>query len=122
MGRWLINRRIRIAERQGTDPQKELAKEFASIANPETGRSYYAGVGNNKASIASLDGSNNNRGSVLNTGSVSVASAAMGSSTQPIVVNAPTNNVNNSTSGGGGGGMPSVVDQDFMRYLVGKMA
>jgi len=123
MGRWLINRRIRIAERQGTDPQKELAKEFASIANPETGRSYYAGVGNNKASIASLDGSNNNRGSVLNTGSVSVASAAMGSSTPPIVVNAPTNNVNNTTAGGGGGGgMPSVVDQDFMRYLVGKMA
>jgi hypothetical protein len=123
MGRWLINRRMRIAERQGTDPQKELAKEFASIANPETGRSHYAGVGNNKASIASLDGSNNNRGSVLNTGSVSVASASAAGSSQPIVVNAPTNNVNNSsTSGGGGGGMPSVVDQDFMRYLVGKMA
>ncbi len=28
------------------------AKEFASVANPGTGKSYYAGQGNNKASIS----------------------------------------------------------------------
>jgi hypothetical protein len=59
MGRWLIDRRIRIAQRNGTDPQLELAKEFASIANPSTGQSYYKNVGNNKASIASLSGTGN---------------------------------------------------------------
>jgi peptidoglycan hydrolase-like protein with peptidoglycan-binding domain len=56
MGRWLVVRRINIANRKGTDPQKELSKEFASIADPSTGKSYYFDVGNNKASIASLTG------------------------------------------------------------------
>lgn len=31
---------------------KAAAKEWASVADPDTGKSYYAGVGNNKASIS----------------------------------------------------------------------
>ena len=34
------------------DALSGTAKEFASVANPSTGKSYYAGVGNNKASIS----------------------------------------------------------------------
>lgn len=33
----------------------DLAKEFASIADPRTGKSYYAGQGNNRASISAAD-------------------------------------------------------------------
>ena len=48
----LVNRRLKAA---GTDPIKqqfELSKEFASIENPYTGKSYHEGKGNNKASIS----------------------------------------------------------------------
>lgn len=34
---------------------KAAAKEWASVADPDTGRSYYAGKGNNKASISSAE-------------------------------------------------------------------
>jgi hypothetical protein len=53
LGRTLINNRLAKA---GNDPvlqQLELSKEFASIADPRTGKSYYAGKGNNAASIQS---------------------------------------------------------------------
>jgi hypothetical protein len=61
-------------------------------------------------------------GSAITSASSQLGTTMMASSSaQPVVINAPTNNVNNS-SGGGGGGMPSVVDTDFMKYLVGKMA
>jgi hypothetical protein len=49
----LYNQRMKIA---GDDPLKqqyELSKEFAAIANPYTGSSYYAGLAGNKASISS---------------------------------------------------------------------
>jgi len=49
----LIDARIR---KGGGDPiktQLELAKEFAAIADPATGKSYHEGKGNNKASISS---------------------------------------------------------------------
>jgi hypothetical protein len=117
MGRWLINRRIRIAERQGTDPQKELSKEFASIANPETGQSYYAGVGNNKASIASLGGSNNTKGQVLNTGSIQVSDARTSMAAAPVIISAPQTNVQSGSTISSSGRMPSVVDSDFMKHL-----
>jgi hypothetical protein len=49
----LINRRLKTA---GSDPvrqQFELSKEFASIENPYTGSSYYAGKAGNKSLITS---------------------------------------------------------------------
>jgi hypothetical protein len=124
MGRWLINRRIRMAERSGTNPQLEISKEFASVADPNTGESYYADRGNNKASIASLDGAVNTRGTTLNSGSVQVADGrmAMGSG-QSVIVNAPQTNVQQgSSNSGNSGNIPSVVDTDFMRHLVAQMA
>lgn len=48
----LINKRLK---QGGDDPIKQqyaLSQEFASIANPYTGKSYYEGKGNNKASIS----------------------------------------------------------------------
>jgi hypothetical protein len=124
MGRWLINRRIRMAERSGTNPQLEISKEFASVADPNTGESYYADRGNNKASIASLDGSVNTRGTTLNSGSVQVADARMNlGSSQPVIINAPQTNVQQgSSNSGNSGNIPSVVDTDFMRHLVAQMA
>lgn len=117
----LIQRRLAKA---GDDPIKqqfELSKEFASIANPYTGVSYYAGRGNNKASIASIF-NNPSRGSLLNNGSIAMADSRMNLSTpQQVVLNAPqTTNVQQPSSGGMSGGLPSVVDQDFMKYLVGR--
>jgi hypothetical protein len=62
-------------------------------------------------------------GSTIASASSQLGTAMMASTNAPpVVINAPTNNVSNSTAGGGGGGMPSVVDTDFMKYLVGKMA
>jgi hypothetical protein len=82
MGRWLIERRIKIANRLGEDPQLHLAQEFASIADPSTGKSYYAGRGNNKASIASLDGQSVARasGSQIASASTAVDSARLDAS------------------------------------------
>jgi hypothetical protein len=71
MGRWLIERRINLANRRGEDPQLQLSQEFASIANPETGRSFYEGKGGNKALISSIYGPDNNRGSFLASASTS---------------------------------------------------
>jgi hypothetical protein len=51
LGTALINKRLK---QGGSDPiqqQFALSQEFASIANPYTGSSYYDKVGNNKASI-----------------------------------------------------------------------
>jgi hypothetical protein len=48
----LVNRRLKAG---GSDPIKqqfELSREFASIENPYTGKSYHEGKGNNKASIS----------------------------------------------------------------------
>jgi hypothetical protein len=48
----LINRRLKAA---GSDPmqqQLELSKEFAAIADPRTGKSFYEGKAGNKASIS----------------------------------------------------------------------
>jgi len=71
MGRWLIERRINLANRRGEDPQLQLSQEFASIANPETGRSFYEGKGGNKALISSIYGPDNNKGTFLASASTS---------------------------------------------------
>jgi hypothetical protein len=76
-----------------------------------------------KSNVSPADSMTRTPGTTVAAATSQLSSGMASSNQQPVVINAPTNNVNNSTSGGGGGGgMPSVVDQDFMRYLVGKMA
>jgi hypothetical protein len=108
----LINEKLVLAGNDPIKQQLELSKLFASIADPTTGKSRYDGIAGNKASI----------GSILNTGSVAMSDSRMNfMSKQPFVVNAPqTTNVQQPSSGGMSGGLPSVVDQDFMKYLVGR--
>jgi muramidase (phage lysozyme) len=114
----LINRRLTKA---GNDPMKqqlELSKEFASIANPYTGSSYYDGKGNNKASIASIFPGT--PGSAIAASSTAVADGRMASSSQPVVINSPQT-VNNVSNGGGGGGLAaasSVFDTEFGKLLI----
>jgi hypothetical protein len=102
--------------------QKWLATGNAGTVDLATGLStnnYLAKVQGQAEMVAS---SPRISGSSIMTASAQMNTGMMASSQQPIVINAPTNNVSNSTSGGGGGGMPAVVDVDFMRYLVGRMA
>jgi len=98
----LIDARLRAA---GDDPikqQLELSKEWAAIANPLTGNSYYAGNGIDKASItsaqvqgvlsgATLVASNNNTGSNVNRASLDnqFASAAYEQMNPIVNVNMP---------------------------------
>ena len=89
----LFDRRIRIA---GADPirqQFELSKEFASVANPYTGQSYYAGVGNNKASIM---GASSSAGSALASNSQSMESIVR----QMMAGGTTVNNITNNNNGG----------------------
>lgn len=103
----LYDRRI---ARAGSDPikqQLELSKEFASIANPYTGKSYYDGVGNNKASI----------GGILNEQSTAVASLNRntGNTTYLDQSQKTTNN-----NGGGNASAPpaaNVLDGEFAKLL-----
>lgn len=102
----LIDKRLK---QGGLDPIKQqyaLSQEFASIANPYTGKSYYADVGNNKASISTEQIQTALSGGTLNQASTAIASAMRESSSQPpvISVNAPTT-VNN----GGSSSAPQTV-------------
>jgi hypothetical protein len=51
LGTALINKRLKQGGSDPIEQQYALSQEFASIANPYTGSSYYDKVGNNKASI-----------------------------------------------------------------------
>ena len=111
----LINRRLK---RAGDDPlqqQLELSKEFASIANPHTGSSYYDGKGNNKASIASIF--TRTPGSTIAASSVAVADGKMGSSMPPVVINSPQTVNNMGQSGSSNIVTASVLDEEFARLL-----
>jgi len=87
LGTALINKRL---QQGGGDPiktQLALSQEFASIADPSTGKSYYEGKGNNKASIsteqiqASLSGTGTKiDGSVLASASGARETASMSQS------------------------------------------
>ena len=87
LGTALINKRL---QQGGGDPVKTqlaLSQEFASIADPSTGKSYYEGKGNNKASIsteqiqASLSGTGTKiNGSVLASASGARETASMSQS------------------------------------------
>jgi hypothetical protein len=48
----LIDHRLKVAGNDPVKQQLELSKEFAAIANPSTGKSFYEGKGNNRASIS----------------------------------------------------------------------
>jgi len=95
----LIDKRLK---QGGLDPIKQqyaLSQEFASIANPYTGKSYYAGVGDNKASISTAQIQPALPGSALEQASTAMASAMRESSSQPPVIafSAPQT-INNSGS------------------------
>jgi hypothetical protein len=92
----LVNWRLK---RAGTDPIKqqfELAQEFASIANPYTGKSYYRGIGNNKESITTEQIQPILKGMQLSSSSTELndntRAAAAGNSSGGGSVNATTNN------------------------------
>jgi hypothetical protein len=111
----LIQRRL---NRAGSDPiqqQLELSKEFASIANPHTGSSYYDGKGNNKASIASIF--TRTPGSTIAASSVAVADGKMASSMPPVVINSPQTVNNMAQSGSSNIITASVLDEEFARLL-----
>jgi hypothetical protein len=117
LGQALYDKRIANA---GNDPMKqqfELSKEFAAVANPYTGISYYAGKGNNKASLGMIQ---TNNGSQLNQSSNAMLNSRNAGSSSPIVF-AP-NTTNNNVGGNNGGtlSLPSsgVTDIEFSKLLV----
>lgn len=91
----LIDKRLK---QGGTDPIKQqyaLSQEFASIANPYTGKSYHAGVGDNKASISTEQIQTALSGGALNQASTAIASAMRESSSQPPIIAISSPTVNN---------------------------
>lgn len=95
LGKALYDRRIAIA---GDDPirqQFELSKEWAAVANPYTGASYYAGVGNNKASIM---GASSSAGTALASNSQSMESIVRQMMAGGAIINNITNNNNGGTN------------------------
>jgi hypothetical protein len=116
LGQALYDKRIKVA---GDDPikqQYELSKEWAAIANPYTGASYYAGVGNNKASIM---GNTAAGGTALASNSQSfeemIRSAMAGAA------NITNNNVVNNNGGGQQGATVQVAMADVVDYELGKL-
>lgn len=120
LGQALYDKRIAAAGNDPIKQQLELSKEWAAIANPYTGVSYYAGVGNNKATLAGLTAS---------TTGISGSTLASSSSTiEDIIRNlqiaqAPVVNIDNSqrntTSSGGGAslGQAEVIDLEIAKLL-----
>ncbi len=117
LGKALYDKRIAAA---GDDPikqQYELSKEWAAIANPYTGASYYAGVGNNKASIM---GGTPTGGTALASSSQSMESIVR----QMMASGGTINNiVNNNNAGANQQQAPitiasaDVLDSDFGKLL-----
>jgi hypothetical protein len=117
LGQSLYDKRIAIAGNDAMKQQFELSKEWAAIANPYTGISYYADRGNNKASLGMLQ---TNNGSQLNQGSRQLSNSQNASSGSPMVINVPPAPTVN---GGGGGGQISlpasgVIDNELAKLLV----
>jgi hypothetical protein len=137
LGQALINARLK---QGGGDPiktQLALSQEFASIANPYTGKSYYEGKGNNKASIsteqiqASLSGTGTKiDGSVLASASAAKESAASQSMFTPEDLAALANVMGSQTMINGGGGLKEVItaskstpyEKEFYSNMVNKIA
>jgi hypothetical protein len=119
LGQALYDKRIAAA---GNDPMRqqfELSKEWAAIANPYTGSSYYSGKGNNKASLFGMLQPNAQTGLQLNQGSQQMINSRNAPAASPIIDASTTNNI----VGGGNGGtlsLPSsgVTDTEFSKLLV----
>ena len=116
LGQSLYDKRIAIAGNDAMKQQFELSKEWAAIANPYTGISYYADRGNNKASLGMLQ---TNNGSQLNQGSRQLSNSQNAPSGSPMVINAPTTNMNGG-SGGSAISLPAsgVIDNELAKLLV----
>jgi hypothetical protein len=133
----LINKRLR---QGGGDPFKTqfaLSQEFASIANPYTGSSYYDKVGNNKASIgtatiqAALTGTSPpilasaspNTGNSLTQAHNQISSSLLamngGGGGQTI-----NNNTTNTVMGGGPQDARSINphNADLMKYILSQIS
>lgn len=115
----------------GDDPVKqqfELSKVWAAITNPYTGASYYAGVGNNKASIGTTvaqmpPASGKVPGTAIAGSSIQLSDLMrVATAAAPVVINAPTTNMQSAPQTPMNmGGIPSVVDEEFMRILVSRV-
>jgi hypothetical protein len=110
----LVNRRLAKGGSDSIKQQFELSKEFASIENPYTGKSYHEGKGNNKASISTNQIQLALRG---NGGAPSGGSG--GGSNAP----EPTRTASGSTSSGGSSLMASLAEplQQLDKFLGGKL-
>lgn len=95
LGTALINKRLK---QGGSDPiqqQFALSQEFASIANPYTGSSYYDKVGNNKASIgtqtiqAALTGTGSPTSTVVASANPSTPASTPGKSSSSLMPTMP---------------------------------
>jgi len=135
LGSALINQRLKQGGGDPVKTQLALSQEFAAIADPSTGKSYYAGKGNNAASISTqqiqtaLTGGNipvaSNIPSTPEVSSPKVSGGALAAASvgtastiafgAPTIVNAPV--TNNMSSGGGGGNMAaaSVYDNELAK-------
>jgi hypothetical protein len=111
----LINKRL---EQGGGDPVKTqlaLSQEFASIADPNTGKSYYAGKGNNKASISTeqIQASLSGTGTKINGQTLASASQSSfktsGNMFTPEDLAALASVMGSQTMINGGGGLNEVV-------------
>jgi len=117
LGTALINKRLK---QGGSDPIKQqlaLSQEFASIANPSTGSSYYDKIGNNKASIGTATIQSALAGTTLASASTTVADgrrAALqaGGGT---IINSPTTNTTVASGGGSNSGGGVKLYNDALR-------
>jgi hypothetical protein len=106
----LIDHRLKVAGNDPVKQQLELSKEFAAIANPSTGKSFYEGKGNNRASISTEKIQSALRPSGDNLTQGSSALAAM--TRDMNVAQAPNNVTNiqtNNNVAGGKGATPPVA-------------
>jgi len=116
-------------QKSASDFQKTLSQEFASIPDPDTGKSAYEGVGSNKALINSgsvenflknvTEPTRQKKGDALNKSSIDnsdFSRVASFSGSQPIVVNNNTNQ-NNVNNGGGSSRRPDTGDRNLENNL-----
>jgi hypothetical protein len=115
LGQALYDKRIANA---GNDPirqQYELSKEFAAVANPYTGISYYAGKGNNKASLGMIQTNNGfqihqSSNALSNSRNAPAGSSVTNVDASTKVVGGGSNSVSLPSSG--------VIDMEFAKLLV----
>lgn len=115
----LVNRRLKAAGSDSIKQQFELSKEFASIENPYTGKSYHEGKGNNKASIST----NQIQLALRGNGSAPSGGGGGGSSTPEPTRTASGGTSSGGTSSGGTSLMASLAEplQQLDKFLGGAL-